>query len=132
VLCFGKMAGVDLMKDIVWQSDWIWRSREVSINDFAYFRKEFPVHKELASARMYISAHHYVKVYVNGIKVGGYGTPAPTDPQKRKLYTEHEVSGLLSEGLNCITADAHYLGGQGQNTVDGLPGFRLELHLTDV
>ncbi|MBB6670107.1 alpha-L-rhamnosidase [Cohnella nanjingensis] len=111
-------------------SDWIWRSRRIRVNDFSYFRKEFTVVGELESARLCVSAHHYVQVYVNGDRVGGFGTPAPTDPWKRKLYTEHEIAGLLLKGANCITADAHYLGGGGQNAVDGRPGFRLELHLT--
>jgi alpha-L-rhamnosidase len=115
-----------------WTSDWIWRSRRVRINDFAYFRKEFKVAGELVSARLYVSGHHYVQVYLNGSKVGGYGTPAPTNPWKRKLFTEYEVSNQLIEGENCLTADAHFLGGDGQNVVDGLPGFRLELHLTSV
>lgn len=112
-----------------WISDWIWRSRRVEVNDFAYFRKEFSVRPTWVSARLYVSAHHYVHVYVNGAKIGGYGTPAPTDPWKRKYYTEYDVGGHIMDGANCITADVHYLGGSGQNTVDGLPGFRLELHL---
>lgn len=127
MLCFGKCEGLFGMD---WTSDWIWRSRRVMINDFAYFRKEFNVNEKLASGRLYISGHHYVHVYLNAKQIGGYGTPAPTDPWKRKLYTEHEISYWLIEGVNCITADAHYLGGGGQNAVDGLPGFRMELHLT--
>ncbi|WJH32641.1 glycoside hydrolase family 78 protein [Paenibacillus sp. CC-CFT747] len=115
---------------INWVADWIWRSRRIRVNDFAYFRKEFNVGEKLLAARLYVSAHHYVQVYLNGLRIGGFGTPAPTNPWKRKLYTVHEISGYLREGVNCITADAHFLGGGGQNYVDGLPGFRLELHLT--
>ncbi|WP_340024214.1 family 78 glycoside hydrolase catalytic domain [Paenibacillus sp. FSL K6-1096] len=111
-----------------WEGQWIWRSREVQINDFAYFRKEFQLAEQPDSAQLYMSCHHYAHVYVNGIRLGGYGTPAPTNPLKRKLYTVHEVAGLLHRGMNCITADAHYLGGDAQNSVNGLPGFRLELH----
>lgn len=93
-----------------WEGQWIWRSREVQINDFAYFRKEFQLAEQPDSAQLYMSCHHYAHVYVNGIRLGGYGTPAPTNPLKRKLYTVHEVAGLLHRGMNCITADAHYLG----------------------
>ncbi|OMF32270.1 alpha-L-rhamnosidase [Paenibacillus sp. FSL H8-0548] len=110
-------------------SEWIWRSRRIRINDFSYFRKEFKAAGELVSAQLYVSAHHYVQVYINGVRIGGYGTPAPTNPWKRKLFMEHDISDQLQTGTNCITADAHYLGGGGQNYVDGLPGFRLELHL---
>jgi alpha-L-rhamnosidase len=114
---------------IDWTSDWIWRSQRVRINDVAYFRKEVEVAEGLVCAQMYVSGHHYVNVYLNGAKVGGYGSPAPTVPWKRKLFNVYEVKDQLGEGTNCITADANYLGGGGQNYVDGLPGFRLELHL---
>ncbi|WP_020618990.1 alpha-L-rhamnosidase [Paenibacillus daejeonensis] len=114
-----------------WESEWIWRSSEVQINDFAYFRKSFDLPIQPASARLFVSCHHYAQVYVNGIRLGGYGTPAPTDPEHRKLYTTYEVADLLIGGCNCITADAHYLGGDCQNSVNGRPGFRLELHWQD-
>lgn len=114
-----------------WEADWIWRSSQIQINDFAYFRKEFHIPEQLETAQLYVSCHHYAHVYVNGTKLGGYGTPAPTYPEKRKLYTRYEVSGFLHKGANCITADAHYLGGNCQNSVNGLPGFRLELHWKD-
>ncbi|XID95863.1 family 78 glycoside hydrolase catalytic domain [Paenibacillaceae bacterium WGS1546] len=112
-----------------WEADWIWRSRRVRINDFAYFRKEFRVKEGLASATLFYSAHHTAKVFVNGVKLGGYASPAPTNPAKRKAYLAYDATKLLSAGANCLTADAHYLGGGGQNAVDGLPGFRLQLHL---
>lgn len=115
--------------DIEWTSDWIWRSRQVTVNDFAYFRKEFEAGAGLVSARLFVSAHNYAQVFVNGTRVNGYVSPASTNPWRRKLYTENDILPLLREGANCITADAHYLGGGGQNYVDALPAFRLELHL---
>jgi len=114
-----------------WEAQWIWRSSEVQINDFAYFRKAFHLAEQPASAQLRMSCHHYAHVYVNGHKLGGYGTPAPTAPHRRKLYTTYDVAHLLHEGDNCITADAHYLGGDCQNSVNGLPGFRLELRGED-
>jgi alpha-L-rhamnosidase len=99
------------------------------INDFAYVRKEFRIRETPVSARLFVTAHHYVHVYIDGVKIGGYGTPAPTDPAKRKYYTEYEIRRHMTEGFHCLTADAHYLGGGGQNAADGLPGIRLELHL---
>jgi alpha-L-rhamnosidase len=115
-----------------WTSEWIWRSQRVRKNDYSYFRKLFNVNGKWDTARLYVSAHHYVQVYLNGERIGGYGTPAPTDPWKKKFYTEYDVSNQLAIGVNCITADAHYLGGEGQNVVNGLPGFRLELHLSSI
>jgi len=126
-MLWGKTRGERVVID--WTSDWIWRTNAVTVNDFAYFRKEFTVLETPASATLYFSAHHYAHVYVNGAKVGGYGTPAPTNPWKRKLYTAYDIADRLAAGANCVTADAHYLGGGGQNAVDGKPGFRLELHL---
>nr|WP_217595519.1 alpha-L-rhamnosidase [Cohnella sp. GbtcB17] len=116
--------------EVVWEADWIWRSRRIRINDFAYFRKEIEVRGTLDSAKLFYSAHHTAKVYVNGTKLGGFVSPAPTNPEKRKAYMAYDVTELLSSGTNCLTADAHYLGGGGQNYYDGLPGFRLQLHLT--
>lgn len=113
-----------------WQADWIWHSRRVRVNDYSYFRKEWRVNGPIQSAVLRVSAHHSVKVYVNGQRIGGYGSPAPTTPWKRKYYLSYEVSEWLRVGLNCLTADAHYLGGGGQNYIDALPGLRLELHLT--
>jgi len=112
-----------------WQADWIWRSRRVRVNDFAYFRKEFRVRGPIREAKLFYSAHNTAKVYVNGVKLGGFVSPAPTNPEKRKAYLGYDVAALLRDGRNCLTADAHYLGGSGQNYYDGLPGFRLQLHL---
>ncbi|QJD88158.1 family 78 glycoside hydrolase catalytic domain [Cohnella herbarum] len=112
-----------------WEADWIWRSRRVRVNDFAYFRKEILAKGKVASARLFYSAHNVAKVYLNGVKLGGYVSPAPTNPLKRKAYMAYDVSALLTEGSNCITADAHYLGGSGQNYYNALPGLRLQLHV---
>ncbi|MFB9277034.1 family 78 glycoside hydrolase catalytic domain [Cohnella cellulosilytica] len=115
--------------DAAWEADWIWRSRRVRVNDFAYFRKEFRVRSPLQRALLFYSAHNTAKVFLNGAKLGGYVSPAPTNPEKRKAYLAYDVTELLEIGPNCLTADAHYLGGGGQNYYDGLPGFRLQLHL---
>ncbi|MFC3802576.1 family 78 glycoside hydrolase catalytic domain [Cohnella sp. GCM10012308] len=115
--------------EVVWEAEWIWRSRRIRINDFAYFRKEINVRGALASAKLFYTAHHTAKVYLNGTRLGGFVSPAPTNPEKRKAYLAYDVTELLASGTNCLTADAHYLGGSGQNYCDGLPGFRLQLHL---
>ncbi|MCQ6562116.1 alpha-L-rhamnosidase [Paenibacillus mendelii] len=113
-----------------WQADWIWRSRRVQTNDFAYFRKEFKLTKAIAWAKVFVSAHNFVQFHVNGDRIGGFGSPAPTEIRKRKYYLAYDVTASLQSGENCIAAAAHYLGGDGQNYVNGLPGFRLQLHVT--
>ncbi|UVI27502.1 alpha-L-rhamnosidase [Paenibacillus spongiae] len=113
-----------------WKAEWIWRSRRVQVNDFAYFRKDFSLNKTIAQAKLFMSAHHTVQLHVNGSRVGGFGSPAPTEIRKRKYYLAYDVTDQLQTGENCIAAVAHYLGGDGQNYVNGLPGFRLQLHIT--
>lgn len=112
-----------------WRSEWIWSRPEAVCNDFAYFRKELEIRGAVRTARLFVSAHHAANLYLNGGKVGGYVTPAPTNPWRRKYYTAYDVTSLLAAGPNCIAAVAHYLGGSGQNYVNGVPGFRLELHV---
>ncbi|MDF2649790.1 MAG: alpha-L-rhamnosidase [Paenibacillus sp.] len=113
-----------------WKARWIWRSQQVLINDYAYFRKEIVVNKRIAYAKLFVSAHNTAQVFVNGTRIGGFGSPAPTNPLKRKYYLAYDVTALLQSGDNCVSAIAHYLGGSGQNYVNGLPGFRLQLEAT--
>ncbi|MDF2834373.1 MAG: alpha-rhamnosidase [Paenibacillus sp.] len=120
---------------------WIWRSRETRVNDFAYLRRTFETKRGLKYALLQVSAHHTAHVYVNGVRLGGYGSPAPTDPSARKYYNEYDVTSRLGDGtgngnvngngggMHCLTADALYLGGSGQNYANGAPGFWLRLSL---
>ena len=61
-----------------WSAEWIWRSEEMRLNDFAYFRKSFDLRGAVARAKIFVSAHHVFQLSVNGQRVGGYGSPAPT------------------------------------------------------
>lgn len=112
-----------------WQASWIWKPDDGRINDFAYFRKVIRVDKEAELVKLFVSAHHYLQLFVNGQRVGGYGSPAPTNPVKTKYYLAYDVTGLLQKGENCIAAIVHYLGGDGQNYVNGEPGFLLHGHI---
>lgn len=112
-----------------WRASWIWKASDPQINDFAYFRKETELRKPIAGAKIYLSAHNRYQLLVNGTKVGGCGSPAPSHPQKRKYYLAYDVTGLLYEGKNCLAAIVHYLGGDGQNYVNGLPGLLLQLEI---
>lgn len=112
-----------------WRAAWIWKSKRLQINDFAYFRKEIIVREQVVYAKMFVSAHNTMQIFVGGVRIGGYGSPAPTHPQKRKYYLAYEVTSLLTAGKNCIAVIAHYLGGSGQNYVNALPGFRMQLEV---
>jgi alpha-L-rhamnosidase len=64
-----------------WKANWIWKVGPVRQNDFCYFRKTFVITGPVRSAKVYITAHHYFQLFVNGTKVGGYGSPAlPSRP----------------------------------------------------
>ncbi|SFB39191.1 alpha-L-rhamnosidase [Cohnella sp. OV330] len=110
-----------------WRAAWIWHDAGIRTNDFAYFRKDIRVRGPVAYAKLFVSAHHAVRAYVGGCRIGGWGSPAPTDPAKRKYYLAYDVTSLLKAGAATIAAVAHYLGGSGQNYVNGKPGFRLQL-----
>ncbi|RAV19265.1 alpha-L-rhamnosidase [Paenibacillus contaminans] len=112
-----------------WKASWIWKAGETQINDFAYFRKEIELRLPLSIAKIYISAHNRYQLFVNGTKVGGCGSPAPSHPFKRKYYLGYDVTGLLNAGRNCLSAVVHYLGGDGQNYVNGLPGLLLQMEI---
>lgn len=112
-----------------WRACWIWKPDAVRINDFAYFRRCIRLDKEAGLAKLFVSAHHYMQLFVNGQRVGGFGSPAPTNPQKTKYYLAYDVTQLLQEGDNCIAAIVHYLGGDGTNYVNGAPGFLLQGHI---
>jgi len=113
-----------------WIAEWIWSSQEDCVNDFAFFRKEFQFQKTVSKARLYFSAHNTAQIYMNAQRISGFVSPAPTNPEKRKYYLAYNVTDLLNRTPSvCISATALYLGGNGQNYVNGLPGFRLQLEL---
>ena len=111
-----------------WSAEWIWRSEEMKLNDFAYFRKSFDLRGAIARAKIFVSAHHVFQLFVNGQRVGGYGSPAPTGCHTANIIWLMMWPLLLS-GANCIGIAAHYLGGSGQNYVNGVPGMLLQLHV---
>jgi alpha-L-rhamnosidase len=114
------------MVNICWKAKWIWKEEEKSQNDFAYFRREFRLTDRIKTAKVYVSAHNHFKLYVNGQGVGGLVSPAPSNPYKSKYYLTYDVSDSLKEGANSLCAVVHYIGGGGQNYVDGYPGFFLQ------
>jgi len=113
-----------------WKAKWIWKDCEIRVNDFACFRKEFEVENDIRSTRVYVSAHNHFKLFINGVEVSGYVTPAPTHPEKSKYYLCYDITRQMKTGRNAFGAVAHFLGGGGQNYVNGLPGFILQCHIT--
>ena len=64
--------------------------------------------------------------FVNNNRVGGYGSPVPSNPVHSKYYLSYDITELIKTGDNVFCAKVHYLGGDGQNYVNGLPGFFLQ------
>lgn len=67
------------------------------------FRKEFNNIKDLKSAKLYITAAGYFKVYVNGKTLDdNVLDPAWTDFSKTVYYSEYDVTSCLKSGNNCL------------------------------
>jgi alpha-L-rhamnosidase len=71
----------------------------------ALLRKDFPVTKPVASARLYVTALGSYRAYLNGAPVGqSVLTPGFTDYNKRVLYQVYDVTSSLAQGDNVIGA----------------------------
>lgn len=106
-----------------WKAEWIWKDRQVNENDYLWCRKRFVLDRPVKEAYISVSAHNHYILRVNGERVGGYVSPAPTNFQKDKRFLTYEITEQLREGENFLESDVHYLGGGGQNYEDGFPGF---------
>lgn len=86
-----------------WQASWITDGHDKEHAPSPYFRKEFAVAGEIASARLYICGLGYYESSLNGQPVGEeHLHPGFTDYSKRVLYGVHDVTRLLHPGNNCL------------------------------
>jgi alpha-L-rhamnosidase len=92
------------------QSDWKAKWIELEGDTLRYspsphFRKEFPVGKSIASARVYVTSHGFYELHLNGKKVGDQVlTPGWTSYGKRLQYQVYDVTEMLVKGNNAIGA----------------------------
>lgn len=71
----------------------------------AYLRRVFPIAKSIRRARIYVTALGSYRVFLNGQRVGeDVMTPDFTDYRKRVLYQVYDVSNLLRNGNNVVSA----------------------------
>jgi alpha-L-rhamnosidase len=71
----------------------------------AYLRRTLAVAKTVQSARLYVTALGSYRVFVNGSRVGAdVLTPAFTDYRKRVQYQSYDVTNLLVNGKNAMSA----------------------------
>ena len=80
------------------------------------FRKTFDA-KNVVKARLYVTACGLYEVKLNGVKAGGFVlAPGSTDYRRRVQYQTYDVTALVREGGNIITAelaDGWYRGSNG-------------------
>jgi alpha-L-rhamnosidase len=71
----------------------------------AYLRGTLALSKNVQRARLYVTALGSYRVFLNGSRVGGdVMTPDFTDYRKRVLYQAYDVTSLLVNGNNVISA----------------------------
>jgi len=89
-----------------WQAKWITDDQDKEVEPAPLFRKNMKIaDKKILSARAYISATGYYEMFINGKRVGrNYLDPGYTNFGKRILYTVHDITGLLNEGKNTLSA----------------------------
>ena len=89
-----------------WRAKWIeMEGNTLRYTPSPYFRREFLVGKNIASARVYITSHGLYELYLNGKKVGDQVlTPGWTSYGKRLQYQVYDVTGMLVKGNNAIGA----------------------------
>lgn len=95
-----------LMTPSGWKAKWI--ELEGDTNRYSpspHFRKEFSISKQIASARVYVTAHGFYELYINGQKAGDQVlTPGWTSYGKRLQYQVYDVTTLIKKGVNAVGA----------------------------
>lgn len=92
-----KMNGSD------WNARWITDKHDASFGPAPMFRKVFSIEKDIAAARLYVSAAGYYKLYLNGTATGNVQLdPGYTHYDKRNLYTTWDVTPALRKGENVV------------------------------
>jgi alpha-L-rhamnosidase len=95
-----------LLSQEEWKAKWIEMEGDTLQNaPSPYFRKEFTTSKKVASARIYVTAHGYYELQVNGKKAGDQVlTPGWTSYGKRLQYQVYDVTSLIQNGKNAVGA----------------------------
>jgi alpha-L-rhamnosidase len=110
-----------------WSAKWI----ELANDTLRYtpsvsVRKSFVLKKKIENARVYVTAHGFYELYLNGKKVGDdVLTPGWTSYSKRLQYQVYDVTNLLAQGQNAVGAmlgDGWYRGTVGWATQWGYYG----------
>ena len=95
-----------LLSESDWKAEWIEIEGDtLQYSPSPHFRKEFSVGKTVSSARIYVTAHGFYELHLNGKKVGDEVlTPGWTTYGKRLQYQVYDVTEMLRKGDNAIGA----------------------------
>src|SRR5690606_15264768 len=86
-----------------WSARWITDAHDASFGPAPMFRKAFNIDKEIADARLYVSAAGYYKLYLNGEAVGNVQLdPGYTHYDKRNLYSTLDITASLGKEENVV------------------------------
>ena len=124
-----------------WQAKWIagnYRVNKKKRYPVDCFKKEFTA-VGAQKARLYVTACGLYEVKINGVRVGNFVlAPGHTDYRKRIQYQTYDVTNLVRDGANIITAelaDGWYRGSCGawglKNQYGTQTKFLAQLELTD-
>lgn len=88
-----------------WSAKWITDSYDKNYEPAPMFRKRFRLSGNVERASLYISAAGYYDAAINGSRVSDdWLDPGYTHYDKRNLYQVHDVTSLVHDGDNVITA----------------------------
>lgn len=88
-----------------WQAKWITDDKDKNHRPSPMFRKRFEVKQDVKRALLHISAAGYYDAKINGKRVAEeWMSPGYTHYDKRNLYLTHDVTELLANGDNVISA----------------------------
>ena len=95
-----------LLSESDWKAEWIEIEGDtLQYSPSPHFRKEFSVGKTVSTARIYVTAHGFYELHLNGKKVGDeILTPGWTTYGKRLQYQVYDVTEMLRKGDNALGA----------------------------
>lgn len=92
-----------------WKASWISGNYKVNKKKrypVDYFKKEINIDKKIKHARLYATACGLYEARLNGEKIGDFClAPGYTDYRKRVQYQTYDVTDLLKDGHNELTAE---------------------------
>lgn len=103
-----------------------------------YFVKDITLNKPVRQAMLYATAHGMFEIEINNQKAGDeFFRPGWSDYRFRVYYNTYDITDLLHEGMNSITAilaDGWYTGyigwGHRRNHYEGENKLRAQIHIT--